>query len=172
MLKSGIGMRTTKSGFTLIEILVVLVILGITASVALLAFGDFGESRRAQAEAQRFIHKVRLIRHQAILEAITYGMKITPSSYQIFRFSPPNIWTPVTSTLLKPYQFPKKITLYLNINPTNPTSSASNKNWVVFQASGEITPFRINFGLNKHPNIAHVVADDNGTTYLKLGPDL
>lgn len=165
-------MRTTKSGFTLIEILVVLIILGITASVALLAFGDFGEGRRAQAEAQRFIQKIRLIRHQAILEAMTYGMKITPTSYQVFRFSPPDTWTPVTSMLLKPYQFPEKISLYLNINPTNATNSASKKNWVVFQASGEVTPFRINFGLNKQPNIAHVVADDNGTTYLKLGPDL
>jgi len=172
MLKSETGMRTNKSGFTLIEILVVLVILAITASVAVLAFGDFGQSRRAQAEAQKFIQKIRLIRHQAILEAMTYGMKITPNSYQVFRFAPPNTWTPVTSTLLKPYQFPEKIYLYLSINPTNPTSSASNKNWVVFQASGEITPFRINFGLKNQPNLAHVVAEDNGTTHLKLGPDL
>jgi len=170
MLKSGTGMRTTKSGFTLIEILVVLVILGITASVALLAFGDFGESRRVEAEAQRFVQKVRLIRHQAILEATTYGMKITPTSYQIFRFSPPNTWTPATSTLLKPYQFPPKILLYLNIQSTN--KKTSKKNWVVFQASGEITPFSINFGLKQQPNIAHVVAEDNGTTFFKVGPDL
>lgn len=152
--------------------LVVLVILGITASVAVLAFGDFGEGRRAQAEAQKFMQKIRLIRHQAILEAMTYGMKITPSSYQVFRFAPPSTWTPVTTTLLKPYHFPSKISLYLNINPTNPTGSASNKNWVIFQASGEITPFRINFGLKNQPNIAHVVAEENGITYLKLGPDL
>jgi len=166
MLKSGTGMRTNKSGFTLIEILVVLVILGITASVALLAFGDFGESRRVEAEAQRFVQKVRLIRHHAILEATTYGMKITPTSYQVFRFSPPNTWTPATSTLLKPYSFPPKILLYLNIQSTG------KKNWVVFQASGEITPFSINFGLKQQANIAHVVAEDNGTTFFKAGPDL
>ena len=159
-------MPITKSGFTLIEILVVLVILGITTSVALLAFGDFGDSRRVEAEAQRFIQKVRLLRHQAILEATPYGMKITPTSYTIFRFSPPNTWTLATSTLLKPYFFPSKILLYLNIQATD------KKNWVVFQASGEITPFMINFGLKNQPNIAHVVAEDNGTTYVKAGPAL
>ena len=155
-----------SSGFTLIEILVVLVILGITASVALLAFGDFGESRRVEAEAKRFLQKTRLIRHHALLEATTYGMKIMPTSYEIFRFTPPNTWTPATSTLLKPYTFPQKTLLYLNIQSTG------KKNWVVFQASGEITPFTINFGLKKQPNIAHVVAEDNGTTFFKAGPDL
>jgi len=162
-------MRTTKSGFTLIEILVVLVILGITASVALLAFGDFGESRRVEAEAERFLQKTRLIRHHALLEAITYGMKITPTSYEIFRFTPPNTWTPVTSTLLKPYNFPPKILRYLSIESTG---KKGKKNWIVFQASGEITPFTLTFGLKHQPNIAHVVAEDNGTTFSKKGPDL
>jgi len=166
MLKLETGMRTNKSGFTLIEILVVLVILGITASVALLAFGDFGESRRVEAEAKRFLQKTRLIRHHAILEATTYGMKLTPNAYTIFRFSPPNTWTPAHSDLLKPYDFPKKTLLYLNIQATG------KQNWVVFQASGEITPFTITFGLKQQPNIAHVVAEDNGTTFFKAGPDL
>lgn len=166
VLKLETGMRTTKSGFTLIEILVVLVILGITASVALLAFGDFGESRRVEAEAKRFLQKTRLIRHHAILEATTYGMKLTPTAYSVFRFSPPNTWTPTSSDLLKPYDFPKKILLYLNIQ------TSGKQNWVVFQASGEITPFVINFGLKQQPNIAHVVAEDNGTTFFKAGPGL
>lgn len=170
MLKLGTGMQITKSGFTLIEILVVLVILGITASIALLAFGDFGESRRVRAEAERFVQKVRLIRHQAILEATTYGMKLTPTSYQVFVFSASKTWTPVTSTLLKPYSFPPKILTHLTIQSTN--KKTDKKNWIVFQSSGEITPFSVNFGLKQQDNIAHVVVEDNGTTLFKAGTNL
>ena len=163
MLKSETGMPTTKSGFTLIEILVVLVILGITASVALLAFGDFGESRHIEAEAERFLQTTRLIHHHALLEATTYGMKITPSSYQIFRFTPPNTWIPVKSALLKSYRFPEKTLLHLDIEATN------KQHLIIFQASGEITPFTITFGLKQQPSIAHVIAKDNGTIFLKRG---
>ncbi len=50
MLRLVIGMqnraRADLNGFTLIEILVVIVIVGITLSFALLAFGDFGSERR------------------------------------------------------------------------------------------------------------------------------
>ena len=164
VLKSETGMPINKSsGFTLIEILVVLVILGITASVALLAFGDFGESRRVEAEAKRFLQKTRLIRHHALLEATTYGMKIMPTSYEIFRFTPPNTWTPATSTLLKPYTFPQKTLLYLNIQSTG------KKNWVVFQASGEITPFILIFGVSKKQPIARVYTNpDNIIAFEKI----
>ncbi len=42
-----IGMKNHK-GFTLIEILIVLMIIGITLSFAILSFGDFGEGRKVK----------------------------------------------------------------------------------------------------------------------------
>jgi general secretion pathway protein H len=149
MPKSETGMRTNKSGFTLIEILVVLVILGITTSMALFAFGDFGKSQRIEAEAERFAQKLRLIRYHAILEATPYRIKISPESYQIFRFMPPNQW------------------IKSNIQTTSVHTLSQQKQPIIIQASGEITPFTLIFGIPGQPAIAQVSAQTNGVILFK-----
>ncbi len=149
MLKSETGMRTNKSGFTLIEILVVLVILGITASMALLAFGDFGQSQRIEAEAERFTQKLRLIRYHAILEATPYRIQISPESYQILRFMPPDQW------------------IKSDIHTTRLHTLSQQKQPIMIQASGEITPFTLIFGIPGQSPIAQVSAHANGVILLK-----
>jgi general secretion pathway protein H len=132
------GMRTNKSGFTLIEILVVLVILGITASMAIMAFGDFGKSRGIEAEAERFAHKLRLVRYHAILEAVPYRVQVSPTAYQIFRFVPPNQWEKS------------------NIKSAALHVQGAKQQYITIQASGEVTAFKLIFGLPQHPPIAEV----------------
>ena len=152
MPKSETGMRTNKSGFTLIEILVVLVILGITSSMALLAFGDFGKSQRIEAEAERFAQKLRLIRYHAILEATPYRIQISPESYQIFYFMPPNQW------------------IKSNRHTTSMHTLSQPKKPITIQASGEITSFILIFGIPGQSPIAEVSAQANGVIlFKKLG---
>ena len=134
MLKLETGMPTNKFGFTLIELLVVIVILGITTSMAVMAFGDFGKTRRIQAEAERFTQKLKLVRYHAILEAVPYRIDVHTRGYQIFRFVPPNHWekSHLTSTHIELLN-PKQQTIYI-------------------QASGEISTFKLVFGISsKHP---------------------
>ena len=154
-------MRTNKSGFTLIEILVVVVILGITASMAMMAFGDFGESQRIEAEAERFKQKIRLIRYHAILEATPYRIQIFPSGYQVFRFVPPHQWKNTTLSGLGTHAFPKKIQAALQRHQT------TQKHGLIIQASGEITPFTLTFSAIGKPPIVQIDVQDNGTIALK-----
>jgi general secretion pathway protein H len=153
------GMRTSKpsftlrltAGFTLIEILVVVVILGITASMAMMAFGDFGKSRSIEAEAERFTHKLRLVRYHAILEALPYKIQISPTSYQIFRFVPPNQWEKS------------------NIKTTSIHLLSQKNQDILIQASGEITPFTLIFGVSKKQPIARVYTNpDNMIAFEKI----
>lgn len=150
MPKSVLGMRTNKSGFTLIEILVVVVILGITASVAMLAFGNFGEDERIEAEAERFAQKLKLVRHHAILEATPYAIEVSQKRYSIYTFSAPNLWQEVSSPRLKPHTFPQKISASLTL------VSSSKGRRIVIQPSGEITPFILNFSPLGKPPVAAV----------------
>jgi general secretion pathway protein H len=146
-------MRTSKShltsGFTLIEILVVVVILGITASVAIMAFGDFGKSRSIEAEAERFASKLRLVRYHAILEALPYKIQITPNGYEILRFIPPNQWEKS------------------HIKTTRIHLVSQKNQEILIQASGEVTPFNLIFGVSKKHPISQVYTNSDNIIALK-----
>jgi general secretion pathway protein H len=145
-----------KSGFTLIEILVVLVIIGITLTFTLLAVGDFGAHRRVIAEAEQFLAQIKLIQQQAMIESTPFSIRITPQNYQVFRFKPPSAWVPIN-----PQQ-----SLYHHSFPTNELVSCTVSS-IMIEASGDITPFQLSFGLKSQPNVVSVQGLANGTFSLE-----
>lgn len=84
-------------GFTLIEILIVLVIIGITFGFALISFGDFGEGRRVLFAAEQLVNTLQLAQQQAILETSTLGLRINNESYQILQLQNNSQWKPISN---------------------------------------------------------------------------
>jgi general secretion pathway protein H len=152
MLKSEVGMQTNKSGFTLIEILVVIVILGITARVALMAFGDFGKNRRIEAEAHNIAERIRLVRNAAILESTPYRININGQQNPITRFVQQDQWESKTVLKQNHLSIPHQLT---------------TQSTITLQASGEITPFTLTLGINGKPPIARIEGKSNGTICVK-----
>ncbi|WED44184.1 type II secretion system minor pseudopilin GspH [Legionella cardiaca] len=150
-------------GFTLIEILVVLIIIGITIGFALLSFGDFGASRRAVVSAEQFANYIKLTQHRAILEMTPLGITINKENFQTFRFEQ-NVWKPmVEKTIFRTQYFPSNITVNLQRMHTitkNPD--------IIISASGDITPFSLDFGTNQKPKLATVVGKPNGIVTVLL----
>lgn len=155
MLKSETGMPSSSNnqGFTLIEIMVVLMILSITIGAAVLAFGDFGGTERAQSEAQRFRMKLNLAKKHAIIENLAYRVDVEPHGYRIMSFSPPNSWHPAKNKHLKAYTFPESM-------------GAMKKASILIQPSGEITPFSFTFQNAKGKTVATVENHGYGTISL------
>ena len=75
-----------KSGFTLIELLVVMVIISIILMAAVLAFGDFGASRKEVLAANQFKDSITTAQQQAILTSQTLRLYITKKGYY-YRYS-------------------------------------------------------------------------------------
>ena len=83
MQKLAIGMQ--RDGFTLIEILVVILIISIAMSFALFSIGDFGKQRALMHEGHYFNHYLQLVKHEAILESQTLGIRVKQHGYEVLR---------------------------------------------------------------------------------------
>jgi general secretion pathway protein H len=83
-------------GFTLVEMLVVLAIIGISTAVAVLAMGS-GHDGSGQAEAQRLLARVQLAADEAMISDRALALAVTPTSYAVLeRSDAGRAWQPTT----------------------------------------------------------------------------
>ncbi len=156
----------SNKGFTLIEILVVILIVGITLSFALMAFGDFGEKRRILISAEQFNQYVKLAQQQAILETTTLGIGIHKNGYQVMRLSPNAKWLPMSSnSIFHEQHFPKGSVINLQNN-----ASSRNSPSIIINSSGDMTAFTMTFGSAKQPSIVSIIGEHNGALQTVKSP--
>jgi len=85
--------RSRVEGFTLIEILVVMVIIALVSGIALLSLGVLGADAGLKSEADGLSQTIELLSERAGLEGADYGLYFTPNGYQILRFNPESgVW--------------------------------------------------------------------------------
>lgn len=134
------------NGFTLIEILIVLLIIGIILSFAVVSFGDFGAKRTALVACEQFNEYLRLIQQQAILTNTSFGVNIDGSSCLAFPLER-NDNTQTKSPIPRLHRFPANII----VNFTN--KSWQTKPQIIIQPDGSMTEFKIAFGSKTKPNL-------------------
>ena len=78
----------TEPGFTLVEILVVLVIIGVVIAVALLSFGILGESRGLDREARRMSALIEMASDEAMIQGRDYGIEVLQDGYRFVEYDP------------------------------------------------------------------------------------
>jgi general secretion pathway protein H len=75
--------RSAQQGFTLVELMVVIVIISLAASVVVLSMPDPGGG--VAAEAERFAARAKAARDLAIVEARPAAIQVDSSGYQVTR---------------------------------------------------------------------------------------
>jgi len=154
-----------KQGFTLIEILVVILIIGITTTVAMLAFGDFGASRKAIVTAEQFQAYIKLVQQRAILEMNTLAINIKSNGYETLRFNDRLVWEPITNSALFRWRpFPAQVLVEFRYK-------AQKQPDLIINPSGDMTPFSLNFGVVGEPALITLIGDDNGELHLEKKSD-
>lgn len=154
------GMRV-KRGFTLIEILIVIIIIGIVSSIALLAFGDFGKHRAVKMAAEHLVAYIKLIQHQAILENTNFGLVIESRGYHAVHFGQ-NRWQAVNPhSSLRSYSFPENTLIHLQTRLQNGNLP------IMIYSSGELTPFQLSLGTSHQATVITIIGDSQGELRLQ-----
>ena len=143
-----------SKGFTLVEILVVVVIMAIVISLAVLSIGTTGRDAQLDEESRRIEGLVGLLHERALLEGRDFGLRIEPAAYEFVVYdSRRDRWVPLDQEHeFRRRALPKGVSFQLELDSRivvikpmdrNLTSDATPPPQLAIAASGEGTPFRL-----------------------------
>lgn len=136
----GMPNKPLIKGFSLIEMLLVVLIMSITFTFALLAFGDFGGTKLARSTALQFKHFIALSQQQAIFQASPVGIILSSKGYLALRYESDNSWQPLRANIFRYHAFSSKIIVSSNLAQKDPKLPN-----LIIHPSGDITPFVVTF---------------------------
>ena len=139
--------RPRSQGFTLLEILVVVAIIGVMAALALLSIGSRSLDDRLAVEARRLQEVLALAADEAVLQGVELGFIQTPDGYD-FLMLKDGQWAPLDAegplrarTLGEPFY----LQLQIEGRPVAPVSTGDAKQelkpQIVLLSSGDATEF-------------------------------
>jgi len=105
--------RSREAGVTLLELVIVLAILGLTVSLVAPRFGNWSEEWTLRNAAERVAQTVRYARTRALFEQSYYVVEIEPSTRWVRVFNP-------ASGFLRAYSLPRGVTIDDGENPLPP----------------------------------------------------
>jgi general secretion pathway protein H len=158
-------------GFTLLEILVVLILLGIILSVAVLSAGG-DKQREIEQEVQRMVQLIHLAKEEAILNRQELAVKFSPNAYEFLRLEDEN-WIPYNDDRLF-YQrdLGDEYELRLLQDGISVSLQDEDAGRIHLLSSGEMTPFELYFGLLDSESRYHLIGNALGEITVEHPQDL
>lgn len=164
--------RDKTHGFTLIEIMVVIAIMGIMLGLGMIAFGDGGLSDKLEQESQRLYGLIKLAQEESILQSKEIALELETDGY-VFKESELDEktgkykWVSISGDkLFRKRSLTAGIELDLNVEDT--TLELNDKNddetpiRIFILSSGELTPFDLTLKINDLEQYYEIKGTING----------
>ncbi len=173
-----IPQTTRASGFTLLELLVVLVIIGIVSSFAVLSTGLTGRNRPLDKEAQRMLALMKMAGEESVQKTEELGLTLDSDGYHFQDYDyDQNAWQSLQDDLFRERHLPDGVTLELVLEgrpivlaspsqtdstdkPSADSQDQPKPPQILFLSSGEVTQFTLT--LSEHPGTAQRVIKSVG----------
>jgi general secretion pathway protein H len=156
-----VSVSRRSAGFTLLELMVVLVLIGIIISFAVLSLGGDKISELMKQETRRLATLLELAADEAVLRGDELAVNFTDDGYEFLLLSEDGDWqSSAEDGLLKAYKLPADIELRLEVEGELPVLNIipvadqerdgdqdddSLEPQVFILSSGEMTPFTATF---------------------------
>lgn len=161
------GMLKLKAGYTLLEILVVLVIISIVAGMAILTVGH-NDNKQLQAFTQQLAQTLTLAEEQALLQPATLGLELTAHSFRFYEYRQTQAspsWEPLADRELGLHEIPHDIEISLQIaDKVLPLEKLAGKApSLLISTNGTLTPFTILIGKKDKPPSYELIGHADGS---------
>jgi type II secretion system protein H len=171
-----------SGGFTLVEILVVVVIIGIVTAGAMLSLSFTGPDRQLHTEGDRLADLMNYAEEQGELQTRELGLYCTDHSYQFLAFDARrNLWVPITDDdALRARTLPDALKLQLIVEGrevvlASPADEQKKKiapqdlqPHVMIFSNGDLTSFRVTLEHEGTDEMVTLVPDRQGKIMVKV----
>lgn len=165
---------TRQAGFTLLELLTVLLVIGVLAAVVVLSYTGATETRTLVSHAERFMLATELARQKSTLGNEIWGIRVGTNSYDFLRRMDDGEWHEI---LESPFEFRSLGADYelrhrdlgntkkSNTNPLNATLPD-----ILIFPSGEVSPFQVELVNRLNRVTRYVISDGIGRAVIANVP--
>ena len=161
-------------GFTLIEILVVVVIIGVVAAGVLLSVSLTGRDNELEKESNRLLTLLNYSREQAELQTRDYGLLVQEDGYEFVAYDPRRgLWRSVfEDDALRARKLPDGLDLKLIVEGRpvvlrRPSDGQDKTPQVMIFANGDLTSFEVTVEREGGVRSVTVAQDDKGQVVAK-----
>ncbi|VAW91789.1 General secretion pathway protein G [hydrothermal vent metagenome] len=158
-------------GFTLIEIMVVIAIMGIMLGLGMFAFGDGGLSDKLEQESQRLYGLIKLAQEESILQSKELALELDRDGY-VFKQLYDDKWVDITADkIFRKRSLTAGIELSLEVEDVklvlNSIKEENEPIRIYILSSGELTPFDITLKITDLEQFFKITGQANGQLILE-----
>ena len=166
--------RLTARGFTLIEIMVVVLIIGVMSAGLLLSVSLTGRDRELEKESDRLLALINYAREQAELQTREYGVIFQDDNYEFVAYDVHRqVWRTLfedDALVLRRLPYGLNVKLKIETRPVvlkKPENAKDKTPQVMIFSSGDLTQFEVTLERDGGVRSVTIVQDDKGNVIEK-----
>lgn len=156
------------SGFTLFEIIIVLVIFSVMITMVTISMGD-PQAKRMKQNSERVAALIQLAKEQAIFNSQDYALSVWDTGYAFYTLADEG-WVPVENDrIFRSRSLPDGIefNLYLEGIKVNLKNEDPDKPQVFITSDGEISPFKLEI-TDRYDLLYEITFNETGSFEISL----